>query len=128
MNDFRGKTMTANLTANGYRFSEEVIKDILEKQPKLIVSHNFQGDPIGHTTGFTEYGDNSISVDIHLDKMDALRYALLPLFIVPTTVVNEEDIKEIDGVKTITKARFISFSLTNSAADPNLTPIVPIKK
>lgn len=129
MNDFRGKTITSNLSLSGCRFSPEFIKKLNEEQPRVRVFHKFLGSPIGHTIGFTEYTDDSISVDIHIDNMESLRKAVFPLFAVPNILMrHEEDMVEIDGVRVVKDGRLVGMYLTNYPLDQTLTPIQPIEK
>lgn len=66
MKRYKATLMNTFTDLNNVRLAPEVIKDILNKQPKVPVTVNFNGIAIGRVESYS-LEDNSLVAQIHID-------------------------------------------------------------
>lgn len=116
-----GPIATNRKDANGNKFSDEALNDLIYKNPIVPVTVNFSGNPIGRTVEFKKRSDGVILCEVELDYPDLER---LDLFLVPGGRVNLTDLeKDTDGTTIIKKMEIYEVSITTMPADKTLTTI-----
>src|SRR5512133_284983 len=118
MKKYVGPMLSTTPNLNGDRLSDEVIKDILEKQPQVPVTVDFAGTSIGHTVKYTEEGSR-VLCEINIDES---QYPFLDLAYL---VGMFTDVKfHMEGrVKVIDSANLQEAAITLLPSDPTLTRI-----
>lgn len=121
MKRFLGPILSSNVTSNGHKMSDEIIKDIINSQPVVPVTINFGGESIGYTELFSKEGQylqchmllDEKKVPPHNDEEK--------LYVVGMYEIKKQH-KEGE-VTVIDDANILEAAVTILPADPTLTPL-----
>ena len=120
MKKYIGRLMNSFTDVNMYRISEELLKDVFERQPQVPVTINFNHNPIGSTKRFFVQ-DDAILCEFEIDETKLpphLTYA----YIVPG-LENVESHEE-NRVRVIDKGDLNEVSISTLPANQHLKPIL----
>lgn len=108
--------------SNGNQFHSDVFKKIIEDNPTVPVTINFNKEPIGNAKDFflTENKELFCRLDINIKHLDELN-----LFAVPGGFSYIQDLEKLnDGkINLIKKYNLTEISITNHPADSKLSNI-----
>lgn len=118
MKKYIGRAMTRNIDLNGVQMSEELINDILTRQPKVPVTVDFEGDSVGVTHAFTKDEVGLLcEFSIESSKIPPL---MDQLYIV--SVLNDPRWHREGRIKVVDEAELSSMLITILPADATLLP------
>jgi hypothetical protein len=119
MKKFTGALVSTFLNINNVRMIDEVIKDVLERQPEVPVTINFARQSIGKSNRFF-IKDDGLHCDFEIDE------AYIPPLIERAYVVpgmNNVVFHYEGNTRVITGGDLTELSISLLPADPNLRPI-----
>lgn len=120
MKKYTGSLLTTGTNLNNERMSHEAIESILQQQPRVPVTVNFNGEAIGHTISYRRGGD----VVYCTVEIDETKYPWLDdaYFGISATI---DDSHREGKITVIDEAELREVTITLLPNTPNLTKIKP---
>lgn len=122
MSTYKAIVLTKLPNANGYVYNPEVLKEIVEQDPTVPVTINFNKNSIGKTNHFqlTQSGEVLCTFEVNIPNLNELN-----LFAVPGGFCYINDMEKLDEGKVtlIKKFNLTEISLTSTPADMSLSSI-----
>lgn len=116
---FTGVLATTHVDKDNERFSLKALQQLAEQAHDTHILDSFEERNVIGLLCLGRVTNRGVEVEGILDPDAAIEG-----FVVPGFMYDEEkDIKEIDGVKVYQKIKLLSVAITQTPADPNLSPI-----